>query len=488
MAITQKTSDADYQCCHPIVGKSRISSVDYIIGLAVFLTLNLQVSANVVGPDGQNFNPVHGGGRFFTVEPSAVLGKGVLNFSLFGDYAQNALPYYKTGDTDSETAGFKDSLVGANISMGIGVMKNLSLGLHTPLILSQKVKTDDARVDFKTAGLMEFRLDIKYKVWSNKKHGIATVLSFSQNQIQNNPFSGTGSGITAILQLVYDWAMTDRFTMGLNAGFKKKQPGEKDVNFPIEPQESQILASVGMSYLFPSASTNLILEYFMSQPQESKDSVVDRQNSSSEILLGAKISATKSIEIGIGAGKEGANGMFSPDLRYFLGLTYMVGPLWGVEEKPKKVAEKKKKKREEAPAEPEVPATPEILEDSKIASAGDGSTDTFQTSDIQFASASERKAYSGAQQYLNALGEHMKTRGFTSLKITGHTDNQGSNAANLKLGLGRARTIKEYLVNNFGHDPAKITIASRGEEEPIADNKTEQGRKLNRRAVFVLEY
>jgi OOP family OmpA-OmpF porin len=72
-----------------------------------------------------------------------------------------------------------------------------------------------------------------------------------------------------------------------------------------------------------------------------------------------------------------------------------------------------------------------------------------------------------------------------SLKLAGHTDNVGSNDANLKLSKERAESIKNYLVDK-GANASRIEATGYGETQPIATNKTAKGRQANRRVEFTL--
>ena len=69
--------------------------------------------------------------------------------------------------------------------------------------------------------------------------------------------------------------------------------------------------------------------------------------------------------------------------------------------------------------------------------------------------------------------------------IEGHTDWIGTTEYNLALGERRANAVRDYLVSR-GVDPSRMTIVSYGEERPIADNTTVEGRALNRRAAIVV--
>jgi len=65
----------------------------------------------------------------------------------------------------------------------------------------------------------------------------------------------------------------------------------------------------------------------------------------------------------------------------------------------------------------------------------------------------------------------------------GHTDSVGSDAYNQKLSLRRADAVKAYLVSK-GLDPARLYTEGKGETQPVADNKTSEGRAKNRRVTI----
>lgn len=72
-----------------------------------------------------------------------------------------------------------------------------------------------------------------------------------------------------------------------------------------------------------------------------------------------------------------------------------------------------------------------------------------------------------------------------SLKLAGHTDNVGSDVANMRLSKDRAESVKSYLVSK-GANASRIEATGYGETQPIASNKTAKGRQQNRRVEFTL--
>ena len=73
-------------------------------------------------------------------------------------------------------------------------------------------------------------------------------------------------------------------------------------------------------------------------------------------------------------------------------------------------------------------------------------------------------------------------------EIEGHTDGTGEPTYNEKLGDERAQAVRSYLHDQLKVALSRIEVISYGEEKPVADNKTKDGRAMNRRVVIkVLE-
>lgn len=81
---------------------------------------------------------------------------------------------------------------------------------------------------------------------------------------------------------------------------------------------------------------------------------------------------------------------------------------------------------------------------------------------------------------LDHLVEFLKVNSEMKIEIGGHTDNIGDPEENKRISLERARAVKSYLVGNRIRGE-RIEVKGYGDTRPIADNNTEEGRKVNRR-------
>ncbi|MCS7249507.1 MAG: OmpA family protein [candidate division WOR-3 bacterium] len=87
---------------------------------------------------------------------------------------------------------------------------------------------------------------------------------------------------------------------------------------------------------------------------------------------------------------------------------------------------------------------------------------------------------------LDSAAQILKDNPKIIVEIQGHTDNIGDAEYNKKLSLRRAQAVVNYFVQKHGIDIRRLRATGYGEEKPIADNATEEGRALNRRVEFVI--
>jgi len=73
----------------------------------------------------------------------------------------------------------------------------------------------------------------------------------------------------------------------------------------------------------------------------------------------------------------------------------------------------------------------------------------------------------------------------TQITVEGHADARGSSEYNLALGSRRASAVKDYLVN-LGIPGNRITVVSKGKEQPVCTAESEQCWQQNRRGHFLI--
>lgn len=91
------------------------------------------------------------------------------------------------------------------------------------------------------------------------------------------------------------------------------------------------------------------------------------------------------------------------------------------------------------------------------------------------------ESYATLKEIAGALTDNPGVR----VKIIGHTDSDGADAANLDLSKRRAESVKGELAKTFAIDPARIETEGAGETKPVAPNDTPVNKALNRRVELV---
>jgi outer membrane protein OmpA-like peptidoglycan-associated protein len=91
------------------------------------------------------------------------------------------------------------------------------------------------------------------------------------------------------------------------------------------------------------------------------------------------------------------------------------------------------------------------------------------------------ESYATIKEIATILQENPSVR----VRIIGHTDSDGNDAANLDLSKRRAASVKNVLGKEFGIDASRIETDGKGESEPVAPNTTSEGKAANRRVEFI---
>lgn len=86
---------------------------------------------------------------------------------------------------------------------------------------------------------------------------------------------------------------------------------------------------------------------------------------------------------------------------------------------------------------------------------------------------------------LDGVAMVLEEYGSTVIEVAGHTDSTGSDAYNQQLSERRARTVADYLTAR-GVQPTRLLAVGAGEQYPVADNGTPEGRQQNRRVELTI--
>lgn len=88
-----------------------------------------------------------------------------------------------------------------------------------------------------------------------------------------------------------------------------------------------------------------------------------------------------------------------------------------------------------------------------------------------------------AKVKLDDMTSKLKDMNLEVIIATGHTDSVGTDEYNQKLSVRRAEAVKAYIISR-GIDAKRVFSEGKGEKQPVADNKTKEGRAQNRRVVI----
>jgi outer membrane protein OmpA-like peptidoglycan-associated protein len=86
---------------------------------------------------------------------------------------------------------------------------------------------------------------------------------------------------------------------------------------------------------------------------------------------------------------------------------------------------------------------------------------------------------------LKGIADVLQANPDVRVKIVGHTDSDGADAANLDLSKRRGASVKNELVKSFGIDASRLESDGLGETKPVAPNDTPANKAMNRRVEFI---
>ena len=189
-------------------------------------------------------------------------------------------------------------------------------------------------------------------------------------------------------------------------------------------------------------------------------------NAQKGAVIGTAGGAILGAIIGNNTGKKGSGGELGAVIGGVVGGT--TGVLIG-----NKMDKQAQKIEEEIPG-----AKVERIEDGILVTFDENSGVHFETEKYNINSTSE--------VMLTKLANILREYPDTDVLVVGHTDSSGSASYNMTLSEKRAYAVTNYFIQNKGLSSSRFTTTWFGEDQPIADNDTTEGRAQNRRVNIAI--
>lgn len=128
----------------------------------------------------------------------------------------------------------------------------------------------------------------------------------------------------------------------------------------------------------------------------------------------------------------------------------------------------------------------EEIPGAEVERVDDGIVVTFdENSGVHFATA-KYNINEASKETLDKLTAILKEYSDTNVLVVGHTDSVGSDESNMTLSKNRAYAVTNYFTNTKGLNASRFTTNWYGEQSPVGDNNTAEGRAQNRRVNIVI--
>ncbi len=123
---------------------------------------------------------------------------------------------------------------------------------------------------------------------------------------------------------------------------------------------------------------------------------------------------------------------------------------------------------------------------AQVERVDDGIVVTFDENSGVYFDTAKYNVNAKSQETLDKLARVLREYPDTNVLVVGHTDSVGADAMNMTLSKNRAMSVTNYFVQTKGLSAGRFTTNWYGEEAPIADNSTAEGRAKNRRVNLAI--
>ncbi|GEQ86401.1 membrane protein [Patiriisocius marinistellae] len=123
---------------------------------------------------------------------------------------------------------------------------------------------------------------------------------------------------------------------------------------------------------------------------------------------------------------------------------------------------------------------------AKVERVDDGIVVTFDENSGVYFETAKYNINSASQSTLDKLAGVLIEYPDTNVLVVGHTDSVGSDVNNMTLSKNRAMSVTNYFTGTKGLSSSRFTTNWYGEQSPMGDNATAEGRAMNRRVNIVI--
>lgn len=134
--------------------------------------------------------------------------------------------------------------------------------------------------------------------------------------------------------------------------------------------------------------------------------------------------------------------------------------------------------------QPKPEPIPQTEQTNLVKKTDQDSTVSFVLKNMHFAT-NQTQVLVSSKPAVVELYKFLKANPKIRVCIVGHTDDVGSDAANLKLSRGRAAAVKKLMVDH-GIDASRMETLGKGESEPLVPNTSDANRQINRRVEIII--
>ncbi|MCB0326927.1 MAG: OmpA family protein [Bdellovibrionales bacterium] len=314
-------------------------------------------------------------------------------------------------------------------------------------------------------GLGDIRITLRRPFGPVEEQGFNVGASLT-SEIPTAEVNYTGESKFGFIPQLMTQYRRGRFSLIGNVGGRVRL-SDSALNFQIK---SGLRFSLGMSYNTPIEGLGAFAHFI------TEISAFHKSNMPLEGTLGLRYELDPRITVLASYGKGVVSGVGAPEHRGVLMLSLQ----HPVKRNLRLPDERNFQPEEQAPVQelPEAPAPTQPLVFIKH-----GKIQTKEK--IYFASAKDQ-ILDKSIPTIKALGQKMRlTPAILKIRIEGHTDSQGGEAANLDLSQRRADSVRRALIAE-GVEEQRMTAVGFGEVSPIDSNETASGRANNRRVEFVI--